>query len=777
MTTGRSFWSWHRVGLASALAGAPAAGAARAGIPATLSLAGGGTAAVPVDLLGPGDVAGIETAQIRRTEPVDRCPDFEPGQFPYVELRDADLPWRFTPEGPRSATLADPEHGGAPIAQQRLQPWLALVVVAEEEAVLTAPAGSTTARITCDAALLPDPAEAWAWAHVQLTERPGVSAEAGLADSDWSYARILAPVRLAAEQGYVAALVPTYAAGVAAAGLPLPGSDPLGPAWGATGSVTLPAYLTWTFRTAAAGSFETLSRRLRPVSAPDEAAGVPVLIDEPRWGATAPAGRTVFVEGALRPLDGGDSPPADADFAASLAVAVSADVASGATLQLRPPLYGQDHAGGATAVKPVTADPGWFAELNTDARRRSTAGLAGWAVIVDQDRLVDAAWSQLTDARPETADATAPDVAAAVTGSLLQRHQPVVSGAVGPSASLRRLLRTGGPIARTGLARTSLAGPGVGASASRVTRTRRAAPLMPMSAALAAPTTPMAGAGGFRPTYDEPAFGLLRTTSPQWVLPGLGGVPLESVLLMRTNPAFVEAFLVGLDHALGRELQWRRFPLDATGTMFRTFWPVPNIAGTTPAEPAMAEIGSWDPASHLGDHLAEGGQLVLVLRGSLIRRFPATRVYLSQQASGGAEQLVAPEFEASLGADTTVIGFPTTIDDIESAPGGTTWWVVLQEAVPHPRFGLDDAPVDGTTATVKTWQDLDWGHPQVAGHGSVPVAGPLTGVGRPTGATTAFGTPPDAHWGADSASFAAALTRAPVRVRIPVSLWRTPPVH
>ena len=108
MATSRSFWAWHRLGLPSALAGRPTAGSARAAIPARVSVESQGAADVPVDLLGPGDVSGIDPAQIRRTEPADGCTDFEPAMFPYVELRDPDLPWRFSPEGPISGTVTCP---------------------------------------------------------------------------------------------------------------------------------------------------------------------------------------------------------------------------------------------------------------------------------------------------------------------------------------------------------------------------------------------------------------------------------------------------------------------------------------------------------------------------------------------------------------------------------------------------------------------------------------------------------------------------------------------
>ena len=49
-------------------------------------------------------------------------------------------------------------------------------------------------------------------------------------------------------------------------------------------------------------------------------------------------------------------------------------------------------------------------------------------------------------------------------------------------------------------------------------------------------------------------------------------IPTDTVLLVQSNPPFVEAFLVGLNHALARELVWRRYPLAPTRTMFATFW-------------------------------------------------------------------------------------------------------------------------------------------------------------------------------------------------------------
>lgn len=745
MAAERSFWAWHRTGLASTLVGNAPAGAGRAHVPARLSLGPDRSAEIPVDLLGPGDIAGIDPGEINRTEPADGCPDFEPSAFPYLELRHADMPWRFTPSGPYRGSIADPEHPSGPtVAQQHLQPWVAVVVVREDAAILGA--GPNGRTLQCDASDLPNSAESWAWAHVQLTSDTGTDGDAALSDPSRSFARLICPIRLEADRRYLACLVPTYSAGVAAAGLkPRDGVAALDAAWPATGQVTLPVYHSWSFGTADAGSFETLARRLRPRSAPATAAGIPLRIDAAGWGATAPVGATMIVQGALRPLGTAAEAPPDPAFASSLADAVSAPESG---LALRPPLYGQDYADGATVV--TAGAGGWFCELNTDARRRFAAGLAAWAVAVKQEDLCDRAWQQLSDARSGWGTQAGADIASAVQGALEARH-----GLTSVSAGVAERMST--------------------SVMTRMTRRSGSLALVSFAAAHLAdrqPATPLANRNGsFCPTFGEPALEALSATAPEWVLPGLGDLPADSIVLVRTNPEFVEAFLVGMNHALARELQWRRYPLDSTATLFASFWPA-----VTGASSAVPPISSWKPDSDLGSHVEGTDQLVLVLRGALLRRFPSTHVYLSSQVDDGAEQIVYPTLEATAGPDTTLVGFPLSLEEIlHPAHVGQVFSIVVQESVRHARFGLDDAPPDGTTAALTTWQDLDWANPHLAGTRQVPVAGPLNGVGRPTGPDTAIASPPMAYWGADSAAMAAALTRAPVRVRFPASLWLTTP--
>jgi hypothetical protein len=804
MSANRTFWAWHRRGLASGIRGVPASGA-RAQLPAQVTLDAHHSRAVPVDLMGPGDVVGLEPAQVLRCEPADATAHFPPSEFPYIELRDADLPWRFSPVGPDTRPVLDPEHPHDAVEQpqSRLQPWIALVVLPAEAAGVT---GDPTSRtvLTCRAELLPRVDDAWAWAHVQLTSWVGGGAEA-LDDPQQSFARLLCPVRLEADQRYVAAVVPTFAAGVEAAGLPTGKRHGLDAAWAASGEAVLPVYHWWSFTTSAAGTFESLARLLRPHSAPTAAAGIPVRVDAAGWGLQAPTGRTVLVQGALRPLGppGGD-PPGDPEVATSLAEAVSATAGS---LELRPPLYGQDHAGYATAV--ATHATGWFSQLNTDVRRRFAAGLGGWAVAVDQEDLSDEAWQQLAAAGvPSGAGPTA--MASAVLGALTARHgvaaepigqaslrTPASAATVSSSSVLHRLLRSGGPLTRVGLAGANPAAVGafpVGAVQVRRSRSEvalRRPPVATATPALAArlgaagsaagrlsaagsltapssPATPAATAAGlFCPSFADDGLQRLQSTAPEWLLPGMDDLPDNAVVLLRTNPAFVEAFLVGLNHALARELQWRSYPLDTFGTMFTRFWPaVPGSPGEV-----MQPMAAWRPESELGSHLDGEDAVVLLVRGALLRRFPTTTIYLSGEDGSGTETVVRPSIEAYAGTDATLVGFPVGADELTNPGGGRQWSVVLQESVEHTRFGADDPPADGTTAKLRTWQDLDWSNPHLNGATHVPVDGPLKGRSRPSAPASEVAQPPTVRWGTDSSAMATALTRAPVRVRIPAALW------
>ncbi|GIH26578.1 hypothetical protein Aph01nite_48880 [Acrocarpospora phusangensis] len=746
----RSFLPWYRTGYAAALTGPPPAGSGRAPVPAGVRLrddGGRGRVAVPMVLAGPGDVVGIDPREVGRLEPYDGCPDAEPSYFPYVEFASPDLPWRFTPDGVRSAPLP-----GGQATREWVRPWLALVVVPAERATLTVAESGGTPVLRCPGAELPDPGEVWAWAHVQVTHDVGDPVTAGAA-----VARLICPRRLAGGVRYLACVVPAYAAGRDAV-VPGPDADPLAPAWGGDGDVSLPAYVQWTFTTGPGGSFESLVRRLRPRRLPSTSGSRPLAVGAPGWGARAgSADAEAGMQGALRPVGVNEPPMADDVLAESLRTAVSR---SGPGVELRPPLYGQDYQHGRSALAP--SGQGWLDTLNTDPRRRVAAGLAAWAVAVNQEELVDTAWSQLATSRPRPTSPPPDRITDSPTGHITGSMSSRMSGPAAPTA---------GP------------DPALAAAVAGSLADRHGIPVT---------TTPPASEG-FAPYYPGPAYALLRGIAPEWILPAVGDLPLDTVALAETNQAFVESFLVGLNHALARELQWRRYPVRADGTFFDVFW------GGASAH-RLPALAGWNADDALGSHSGPGDQIVLVLRGALLRRFPTATIYLSRTAAS-TEELLLPAFSGRIGPDTTFLGFPlTTAAATEPPPAGTTpWTVIIQESVSHTRFGLDDPPTEPVDQPIpapadppadpvnppvpnpaddqvsaeppQSWQDLDWSHPHLADRTHVPMAGPLAGVTLPA----ARGSAATATWALDAAQTAVAVQQPAFRVRIPLALWLTPP--
>src|SRR5205085_7408070 len=130
LTPTYSFLPWLRQGVANKIAAADfdAAVKLRATIQVELNLAGQKddgsnltkSLTRTIQLFGPGDIVGIESRAIFKTEPHDWITNFEPNYLPYVDFYDEDFPWRYTPTAP------DP-------TSKHLRPWIMLVVLKEGE--------------------------------------------------------------------------------------------------------------------------------------------------------------------------------------------------------------------------------------------------------------------------------------------------------------------------------------------------------------------------------------------------------------------------------------------------------------------------------------------------------------------------------------------------------------------------------------------------------------------------------------------------------------------
>ncbi len=220
------------------------------------------------------------------------------------------------------------------------------------------------------------------------------------------------------------------------------------------------------------------------------------------------------------------------------------------------------------------------------------------------------------------------------------------------------------------------------------------------------------------PEFAQPMYKPLAERSPDWILPGLSDVPANSVALAVTNPAFIESYMVGLNHEMARELLWREFPTDQRGSYFRQFWDPAGLVTTPVPESAkdITPLAQWDSGSALGDHSPrptppDASHLVLLVRGEVLRRYPGTLVY-AQRAQGPegqrelADEQRRPVFGGRLDPDVAFFGFDLAVEDVRGDETNPGWFFVFEEQPGEPRFGLDEFADDPPT----TWNELAWTH-------------------------------------------------------------------
>lgn len=459
-----TFLPWLRQGVANRI-NAPAT-AQRAAIHVSVDIEGakkgGGSETVnvarDVELYGPGDIIGIDGAQISRVEPDNWVTNFEPNYFASIEFYDEDFPWRYTP---------------APPVGRRLLPWLALIVLEEgtefKEGTSVASRPLPYVEVTAPfASIFPDAAEGWAWAHAHFNAAFSdnvVEADAALAATkaqqiiasagDTACSRILCPRKLKPKTAYHAFLVPAFESG-RLAGLgkgPAPffndaanGLSATSSAWGDYAIAAnrpeptyFPFYHRWYFRTSDEGDFESLVRLLKPRPVDSRVGHRDLDVTDPAPNVTGiddPAlGGILRLGGALRaPIDtlgdddralfeiyDGWATPYPQPFQQQLATFVNladsyqqdgAGANSAPALDdavnddpdplITPPIYGQWHAMTERLLTEqdggaVPNDANWVHDLNLDPRWRVSAGYGTKVVQQNQESYMEAAWDQIGD--------------------------------------------------------------------------------------------------------------------------------------------------------------------------------------------------------------------------------------------------------------------------------------------------------------------------------------------------------------------------------------------
>lgn len=787
-----------------------------------------------LSLVGPGDVLGFDRSMVLREEPPPGTPDAAENVLASVELAHADLPWLLSP-----ATVAT-AGGPAP------QPWIALIVLAEDEAAPPRP-GHPLPVLTAPVAALPPLAERWAWTHVEARLPDDVTdidsarrlVEQGVRHHSADVVgRLLCPRRLAPGRGWTAAVVPATAAGRDAGLSAAAGAPATADAWPVPGrdTVDLPVYHWWTFRTGKAGTFEELARRLRFQPAAEAGLGTRTVDVGRPWPAEEPVGpATAAMDGALRPPgtaapETWSDPAAQDRFRTLIRERVDAPallrgefVPDGEPVEDRdvvavaPPLYGSHHTGEQT----VPAEPDtWMSTLNLEVRRRVAAALGCRYVQVEQEFLMARAWEQVGEIRQANRLLAAGELAAVAAERAQRKHLDPLGAAdlvtVMAPVSGRVPVSAAQPDAEPTTLATMLASAedlpaaAAGTSFVRLTRAngalaRRAQRISAAEGVEAPPTgsflagklrdmdvisdgAPETGLPGelraglrpvrlqllrladrvpadlwaqrtadddrpLRPIMAHPRFTVpiaeeLLARWPEWALPGIGAVPQDSVTLLETNPEFIAALLVGLNHEFNRELLWREFPTDQRGTPFARFWPGDSAD--------VEEIALWPPDAPLGSRLRTGGEgdLAMLVRGDLLRRFPGTALL----AVRGVDGKLPPAFDGVPATplaldDSTVLYLFADLD--EERARTEDWFFVFREPMRGTQFGFDsgDQP-----AEMKTWADLTWQGVHVEPTRCVELGRP------PSDTPTRFTRPDPPVWARDAADMARIAFQQPFQL-------------
>ena len=903
------FLPWLRLGLAAHL-DTPAEGglapADTATIKVTARARGTGpdadtTTLVPspdVRLRGPGEVIGLDPLQVLRRDPEPGAADAEPNYLAAVELAAPDLPWRFTPASP------DPDG--------RLQPWLALVVVAERDGVRLEPAvwPARTPVLHIEDGLageLPDLRHCWAWAHVQADHDLAAGVPAALAEAPGAFrARLLCPRRLTPGGRWIACVVPAFETGrQAGLGEPVTGS---GLAWDVEtdDSVRLPVYDSWRFSTGPRGDFESLVRRLRARELPGSVGRRDLDVSDPGGGLPTAAGMLLTYEGALLAPAGAPRPWPDdhrTRMKGALRRAVNQRLAPGPAPApydalvndpvVGPPAYGAPQAERRT-VPADGAEPLWFGQLNTEPPHRSVAGLGAEVVRADQEALMAVAWRHAAKLRAVNRtlgrarlawelgrkaeprfkaldDAWILQVAGPAMARLRHPSAGTVKGAVAASelpaglvsGAFRRQTRTvrgfgvrdratgtrlpsttavtaaalAAPVAFGSAWRTVVTLPGAELDGplpdlgplftdegrARVSRPAREddvdldpgqvelpdgiptggtlaghvrAGLDPLGTIRAMVDTRVLGLSADRahdvppraradPSFTTPMSERLIALSVEYLVPGIGVIPDDTLGLLEANQPFAEAFLAGLNHELGREFLWREYPARPGATWARRFW------DTGPGGPAgIVPIGAWLPTTSLGDHQPDetgAASLVLLLKGALPRRYPDLRVYAVEAVWRNGKrrerkdgEVRLPVMAGRLERDTCFWGFALDEGDARGStdPGDDRpgWFFVLEQQPGRTRFGLD-APAERfrQEEPPANWADLSWSHLAPEGDDPLPLFadpdGPswlADGVKRP-------GNGGRDAWGEDAAAMARITLQRPVRMLVHADSMLPPP--
>lgn len=424
-------------------------------------------------VLGPPDIAAIQTKAIVRTEPKARVNNFEANGLAYIEFYQEEFLWAYTPA---RASYGSGE-GESDDDVGRLTPWLALICLKDDEFTLTENSdGLSTIAIPEGniADVFHDQETHWAWGHVHLnTEMQATNYDDQVEefddelaeDPDTGLCRLVCPRKLVKETNYTAFLIPAFETGrLAALGEDYTDEYAQEMSWSNNDSTPgdyytsrtrgfeFPVYYQWNFATGEHGDFETLAALLEPVVIEDDLGKRDMDITDPGYGLDAYdiESTTIGLEGALKPpaFESDEWPVAgtpDEDYqdhmrkllnlsidhenqdedninndSFSEHIFYSSDL--GEDPIVTPHIYGRWHALASRLDPDAGENFDWVDDLNLDPRNRAAAGL-GTKVIQDgQEEYMERSWQQVESINEANAKIKAATLSKMVNNAMYHKH-------------------------------------------------------------------------------------------------------------------------------------------------------------------------------------------------------------------------------------------------------------------------------------------------------------------------------------------------------------------
>ena len=220
------------------------------------------------------------------------------------------------------------------------------------------------------------------------------------------------------------------------------------------------------------------------------------------------------------------------------------------------------------------------------------------------------------------------------------------------------------------------------------------------------------------PLYDMEA---------DYIIPNLSGIlKNNTAIAFEIDYKALEAYMLGANVEMAKELLWRGYPTDQRGTYFGYFW---RTIGANYKD--IKPIHTWLDGSNLstlgennpGTSGSEPSYLVIALRGDLLKKYPNPIVYMKKAIRNATDSNIievsqdlnlrkVPDFYAPFGNDTIFIGFKNlTATEAREGSDELGWFFTINESPSGMRFGLDEFDDSvNLTSNISDWDNLQWGH-------------------------------------------------------------------